>query len=976
MEEDMKKWVWLVCALFVLAGGLAAAQQVTSDIYGTVVLPDGSAIPGVGVTLTGDVLGTRTTVTSDEGNFRFVNILPGNYELKFELEGFKTVIRKGIRLYASKNITLTVPMETTTIKEEVVVTAKANVVDTRRTNVGMNVTKEQLQSLPTARNPWAIISMAPGVMNDATDVGGYDSAQQSHPNAGGSQYTDTVWNVDGIDNSSMATVGTSTGYLDVNNYEELQVSTGASDITAQTGGVQINFVSKRGGNKFSGDFHLYVEDKAWEMKHDAPDAPPITPYVTPGINRLYQYGVSVGGPIQKDKIWWFGTWSVQDIHTRAMSGDEAAYFLTNGYGKLNLQAGNTSVELHLSYDRKLNNAYLPRSSFSISQVTADAWRIQTMPNYYYYGTFQQIMGNLMLNAKIGIIHQAFNFEPSGLQIDADGHQIGREAVRYSKSFIKASGNANDWYGHLDQVDAQLEGNLYVEKALGADHEIRFGVEYNSINELSETLHPNQRTLYVKYYGDFTSSYGIWMQPDNKIDAFFKRMSAYVADTATWKKLTLNLGLRYDLQAPRINKTDLPAYTWVDTIDPSHNGYQFFPEWLGALTIQEFSPPSFKTFSPRFSVAYDITGDGKNVLKLSAARYGSRGGGDTMIWPLLPGGGGGREIDVYWYDNGDGIPTWNELDAPYYGFAYAYANYCYDIDYSTGRLNAKFDSSYNSPILDELTVSFEKQLATDLAVSVSGFYKKQHNLQREIGIMEDGALETKANWYKQSTETVNGSAVDVWNRYAVPVGTYYTNYGSGTYNRYMAVQLAMTKKFSNKWMADASFIYQDWKQYYDANETFNMTNFDYFNGAPYWSHSMRGMADVYVNSRWQVKVSGLYQLPWGINVSAFLSAQEGYILGNYQQSAKKLKGGSYQYLYESDKKFGDERLPAFWTLNLGVEKVFKLSDTSTATLFVDAYNLTNNDTIMAKSAQFGTPSFGLTTNTLNPGLFQFGVRVKF
>ena len=109
------------------------------------VLPDGSAIPGVKVTLTGDVLGTQTAVTSEEGNFRFVRLLPGNYELKLELEGFKTVIRKGIRLYVGKNITLTVPMETTTINEEVVVTAKANVVDTRRTSVGMNITKEALQ---------------------------------------------------------------------------------------------------------------------------------------------------------------------------------------------------------------------------------------------------------------------------------------------------------------------------------------------------------------------------------------------------------------------------------------------------------------------------------------------------------------------------------------------------------------------------------------------------------------------------------------------------------------------------------------------------------------------------------------------------------------------------------------------------------------------------------------------------------------
>jgi hypothetical protein len=109
MEEYMKKWVLLILALGFL-GCLLSAQQTTADIYGSVVLPDGSAIPGVAVTMTADVLGMQTAVTSEEGNFRFLRLLPGNYELKLELDGFKTVLRKGIRLYAGKNLTLTIPM--------------------------------------------------------------------------------------------------------------------------------------------------------------------------------------------------------------------------------------------------------------------------------------------------------------------------------------------------------------------------------------------------------------------------------------------------------------------------------------------------------------------------------------------------------------------------------------------------------------------------------------------------------------------------------------------------------------------------------------------------------------------------------------------------------------------------------------------------------------------------------------------------
>jgi len=974
----MKRWVLLIGALFFLAGGLSA-QQTTADIYGTVLLPDGSAIPGVAVTLTAEMLGTKTAVTSDEGNFRFVRLLPGNYELKFELEGFKTVIRKGIRLYVGKNITLTVPLETTTIKEEVVVTGKSNVIDTRRTSVGMNVTKEAMQSLPSSRNPWAVISMAPGVMNDVAEVGGSDSAQQSHPQQGGSRYSDTVWSVDGIDNSSMVTAGTSTGYLDVNNYEELQVTTSAMDITSMTGGTQINFVSKRGGNKIGGDFHLYLESKGWEMKHDAPEAPPIAKYVTPGINSLYQYGASLGGPIKKDKLWFFGAWSMQDIRARALNNDESASMLTNGYIKLNGQFGNTSAELHLSYDKKFNNAYKPNQSWDAAQVTADTMRVQKMPNYYWYGTLEQVLGDLMLSAKVGIIRQDCDFNPNGSALDpVTGHEVGNELSRYSsRNYIRQSGSANYWYSVYDQQNAQLEGNLFVEKQLGGDHELRFGVEYNNIDTVSNTLSPNQRVGYFKWYGDFTSSYGIWLRPDNKIATGMTRMSAYLSDTVTFKRLTLNLGLRFDSQAPRINEFTMPGFTWRDTLDPAHDGIAMYPEWLGPLTVKKFNAPKFTILSPRISLTYDIGGDGKNVIKLSAARYGSRFGLSNGINPLLPNGGGFREIDIYWYDDGDGIPTYSELAYGGYDYYY-YANYCTSIDYETGRMNTRFDSQYNTPLLDELTLSFEKQLAQDLAVSVTGFYKKQHNDLREIGIMADGKIETKENWFMAGTEMVNGKEVQYWDRHEIPVGTYRTNYKKN-YNRYLGLQLAMTKKFSDKWLADASFVYQSWKDFVFEEEVFDMTNFDYWNGTPYWPQEMRGSPDVYMNSRWQFKLAGMYQLPWGINVSLAFMAQEGYVLAKYFASEFQQNGMNEQLsLFEADRKFGDDRLPAFWTLNLGLEKNFKIGADggTTATVFIDAYNVTNNDTIIGRGAVFESATFGKVTRMLNPGLFQFGFRVNF
>jgi len=76
-------------------------------------------------------------------------------------------------------------------------------------------------------------------------------------------------------------------------------------------------------------------------------------FVIPGVNRLYQYGVGLGGPIVKDKLWWFGSWAIQDIHKRTEPGIEDATWLVSGYGKLNFQLGNTSGDFHISYDAKL-----------------------------------------------------------------------------------------------------------------------------------------------------------------------------------------------------------------------------------------------------------------------------------------------------------------------------------------------------------------------------------------------------------------------------------------------------------------------------------------------------------------------------------------------------------------------------------------------------------------------------------------------
>lgn len=130
----MKSLTFAVCMMLVCCDVVFIfAQGNTTSIYGTVTLADGSHVPGVLLTLTGDTIGKRTTISSRDGNFRFLNLPPGSYELKAELEGFKTVIRKGLRLQTGKSLKINILLETTTLKEEITVYARAGVVDTRST---------------------------------------------------------------------------------------------------------------------------------------------------------------------------------------------------------------------------------------------------------------------------------------------------------------------------------------------------------------------------------------------------------------------------------------------------------------------------------------------------------------------------------------------------------------------------------------------------------------------------------------------------------------------------------------------------------------------------------------------------------------------------------------------------------------------------------------------------------------------------
>src|SRR5437763_1641686 len=289
----------------------AFAQFQTGNIYGRVQAKDGTALPGVTVTLTG-VGAPQNTVSDAQGNFRFLSLSPGGYTLKAELAGYGMSTRAGISVNVGRNSDVTMTLNPA-VAESITVTAEAPLLDVRKSGTSTNVTKVEMENIPTSRDPWTVLQSVPSVQVDRINVGGNQSGQQSNYLAKGALIRDNTWNVDGVNITDMGATGSSPTYYDFDSFEEMQVTTGGSDPRIQTPGVQLNMVTKRGTNDFRGSGrYLYTpESLSDEAKVPAEASGYLS--LTNKVNFIRDYGAELGGPILRDHLWFWGARADQKI---------------------------------------------------------------------------------------------------------------------------------------------------------------------------------------------------------------------------------------------------------------------------------------------------------------------------------------------------------------------------------------------------------------------------------------------------------------------------------------------------------------------------------------------------------------------------------------------------------------------------------------------------------------------------------------
>ena len=270
MRSAARRALGLVLLAAVGFAPTARAQvAATGNIYGTVKDESGAVLPGASVTLTG-ALGTRSTTSGTNGEFRFVNVDHGTHQLRVAPHRLHGRDAGRSRSSVGQNAELAFTLKVASVEETVTVTGDAPVVDTKRTGTATTISKDELVAIPTSRDPWALMRTVPGVMVDRVNVAGSESGQQSNIFAKGADAKDTTWSLDGVVITDMAAVGASPSYYTFDTFDEVSFSTGGNDVRVATGGLGIGLVTKRGTNSFHGSagINFAHDDLQWSNLPD------------------------------------------------------------------------------------------------------------------------------------------------------------------------------------------------------------------------------------------------------------------------------------------------------------------------------------------------------------------------------------------------------------------------------------------------------------------------------------------------------------------------------------------------------------------------------------------------------------------------------------------------------------------------------------------------------------------------------------
>ncbi len=952
----MNRWrniIWALTAAMLLASAPAFAQgggaSSTGSISGDVKDAQGAVLPGVTVTATSPAqIGTLTAVTNEAGIYRFPSVPPGEYRLAFELSGFQSVVREGIRITLGFNAQVNVQLGVAAIQETITVSGESPVIDTSATRVQTNYDQQALASIPNARDMWSLLATTPSVTLNRVDVGG---------STAGTQTTYFSYGYSGQNRPLIEGINTTEGtsaagfYLDYGSFEEVFIGPAGNSAEMPNPGVLTQFVSKSGGNVASVNVYYDYENEDIQSRNLDPEqtTPTSGASIRPDGNRLASYknfNLGLGGPLMRDRLWGFFAYLNQQNSVAApaqgsfLDGTPFDTKLFNYTGKATYQLNQNNKFIgylqHGTKQQPHRTDFSNRLSSPI-HVTGDSTVLQDSPSWVYKGEWNGTIGQHMF-AEFRSGQFGYNF---GLNSNTD-------ATRYEDLITnRIEGGGRHWMNKRRRNQYTGALSLFKDNFAGGSHNFKFGGEY---------LDESGNILWDQGYADSVIHFLSNGAP-NSVRLYFSGTSAqnalattsfFVTDSWSIDRLTLNVGARLDRYRVWLPTQSIP----VSRFNPTARDF-----------AEVASVATFNHIVPRLGATYDLLGDGTTVLKANWGRFYFNPG--VNLADAVNPNTSDQYIDFNWTDgNGDRIFQEGEQTT--------------EIARAGGTAGALIDPSLENPYTDEASFFVERALLTDLGVRAGFVWKKDSdgwqrlNASRRFGNFNipvsviDPGPDGNVATLEDNGPNLNLLNLDDTTRPANQVTETIPGY-DGTYK---TIEVSANKRYGNRWSLNASFSHT-WTEEYGNN---------YFNNrfgtaVPGASFSHFGSFPLNPNeptfnefTNWNAKLSGTVDAGWGLRVTPVWKIQSGAPYGRFISTV--LNYSSSQIILVEP--IGTRRQDTISLLDFRVEKQIRFADKGRVGLFLDVFNTFNANTAVNINWRSGA-AFEKATTVLGPRIAKFGVK---
>lgn len=918
--------VGLCLVLLGSATSPASAQRTTGTISGTVTDESNSILPGVTVTLRSPAVpGTPTTVTGPTGNYRFPNLPPGSYSLTFELQGFATLKREQIPVGVGQEPEINIQLKVSSLSETVTVTGESPVVNVASTLVSTNFNREWVQNAPLRRFTFFdLINQGAGVSQN--------TSTSSRSTSFGSSTNENSYQLDGTDFTAPVS-GAAWPWPNTDAIEEIEIlSLGASAEYGNVQGAVFNVVTRQGSNQFHGDGNFYYQHQNLTSRNttDAQDSG--KPY---NRARFRDTTWQLGGPVVKDKFWFFGSFQFQqDYESQPGTPKEfpARSQAKRVFFKLNDQI-TTNHKIQFAY----HDDFYRIPGRATANTAPSTISVENGHNPSPNLTYTAVLSNsTVLEAR----YSGFYGKDHGDPLEGGP----RVAPRYfDLDTGRTTGGIYAWYDG-DSWKTGFNGKLshFADKFIGGSHDFKLGVQYGEGGSDYVTGYND----YIYTYGT-TPAYGYTQLPYHQ-GGVMKSIGAFVDDTyRLGQRVVINAGVRYDHSRatfeakPRLDKNGSPTSTIV-------NGNDNLFTW--------------DKVSPRLGLTFKLTPEGKSVVKAHYGRYY-------------------RGIVTGEYDNAQ--PT----ISPRFIFdgVYDRAGNPIGLDLVSDNSNLRISKDFDAPKTDQYIVGFEQELMKSLGLQVNYVHKRgaDYGAWPDVGGTYAPTQFTDTLGQQPSGQTLtlfrltSGAASRLFQLSTDP----------RLHSRYNGLAIQLTKRMANHWQGNFSVVFS--KSEGRIGSSLGSPTSSQSSGAN-GSNSGGGLPGFganpndFVNSDGRLigdkpvvaKAQIVYNLPWGFMVGANLQHQSGR-LWSRQLRVRNLGFPSRPSIL-MEANTGDRRVPDWNLIDLRIEKQIKLNAGGTnVALFGDFLNMTNSsasESILSRDAE--NSNFGKPSRFLQPRRLMVGAKIRF